>query len=148
MVSGERITLAACVDRQVYRVHSRNLDPHCVFSAADRGFFGIRTKWGTRFIDIEYHVDLGREGFGTAMPLAAVTPAAPPLDPRVRFITHFPTPLCRWCGLVVAWSGPPSPAPWVHLTETTCPDASPQSFENEPLRLFLDAINKEGGTIK
>lgn len=61
------IPLAECVEGRVYRLHSRNLDLG-VFVSADRGFIGIREKFGSRYLFTEYHHDTGPP-YGTATPL-------------------------------------------------------------------------------
>jgi len=63
----DRIPLDQCRDRRVYRVLSRNLSLG-VFRASSRGFIGIRTKFGSRFLFEEYHWDTGAP-YGTANPL-------------------------------------------------------------------------------
>jgi len=59
------ISLSECKKRRVYKLHSRNLS-FGVFDG-DTGFIGIRTKFGSRFMDTEYHWDTGPP-FGTAHP--------------------------------------------------------------------------------
>jgi hypothetical protein len=49
---------------------SRNLDAG-VYDAVQRGFIGIRTKFGSRFLDIEYHYDDDAER-GTAHPIVVL----------------------------------------------------------------------------
>jgi len=44
---------AACLDRHVYRLRSRNLAVG-VYSAKRDGFIGIRTKFGDQYLDVEY----------------------------------------------------------------------------------------------
>jgi hypothetical protein len=60
------IPLEECKDGYLYRISSRNLSLG-VYSAAIKSFYGIRTKFGDRFIDDEYHWDLGSP-FGTCKP--------------------------------------------------------------------------------
>lgn len=71
----EYLPLEACVDRQLYRLHSRNLAIG-VYSAASRSFYGIRTKFGQRFVDDEYHWDASTV-HGTAKPLEPLGEAPP-----------------------------------------------------------------------
>ena len=51
------IPMNKCVDRMVYRVSARNI---CiaVYNEKDKGFTGIREKFGNRYLDTEYHADL------------------------------------------------------------------------------------------
>ncbi|NDD52346.1 hypothetical protein EBZ39_00440 [bacterium] len=64
------ILLEHCVDRQLYRLASRNLSLG-VYNAAEKDFIGIRQKFNTEFLSSEYHWDTG-EPFGTASPLEAL----------------------------------------------------------------------------
>lgn len=62
---------AELVDRGVYRVYARNIGVG-VWDAGRGGFTGIRTKFGCRFLDTEYHWDTGLNGdigLGTAKPI-------------------------------------------------------------------------------
>jgi len=61
------IPLEECVYRGVYRVHSRNLNV-AVFDGKT-GFIGIREKFGSRFLDTEYHREVGAGNFGTLSPI-------------------------------------------------------------------------------
>lgn len=53
----ERIPIASCIKGRVYKIRSRNLR----FGVYDgnEGFIGIRTKFGRRYLDTEYHWDQG-----------------------------------------------------------------------------------------
>lgn len=66
----DMIPLPACKSRWLYAIMSRNLSMG-VYNQESRGFIGIRTKFGTRFLDTEFHWDTG-EPFGTAIPYAAL----------------------------------------------------------------------------
>jgi len=63
---GLRIPKADCKDRKLYRIKSRNLAIG-VFRAATGGFLGLRTKFGSTFVDEEFHWDNG-EPYGTVDP--------------------------------------------------------------------------------
>lgn len=54
----ENLPLDECKDRFFYRIHSRNLD-FGVFKMADKGFVGIREKFGLHYLFTEYHFDIG-----------------------------------------------------------------------------------------
>ncbi len=60
------IALGDCLDRHVYRLHSRNLSSG-VFVEAREGFIGIREKFDSRYLFTEYHYDTGAP-YGTAHP--------------------------------------------------------------------------------
>ena len=63
----EYIPLDQCVDRAVYRIRSNNLGVG-VFSEKTKGFIGIRTKFGNKYLFTEYHYDTGAP-FGTVCPV-------------------------------------------------------------------------------
>lgn len=60
------IPLTECVARRIYKLHSRNLKVG-VFNG--EAFIGIRTKFGNKFLDKEYHCDYE---CGTAKPLEEI----------------------------------------------------------------------------
>lgn len=64
------IPIDQCVDRGVYRIHSRNLSVG-VYRADVKGFIGIRLKCGDRYLFTEYHYDTGAP-FGTVFPKAQI----------------------------------------------------------------------------
>jgi hypothetical protein len=70
------IPLAACEDRRLYRISSRNF-VYGVFSAETRGFVGIREKFGSEYLFTEYHFDTGAP-FGTVIPQYATAFVVPP----------------------------------------------------------------------
>jgi hypothetical protein len=66
------ISVNACLHGHLYRISSRNLALG-VFRAWDRGFIGIREKFGNRFLSTEYHCDVGPP-LGTVHPLEDLGP--------------------------------------------------------------------------
>jgi hypothetical protein len=64
------IPLAECIPRGVYQVHSRNLD-QAVFDGKT-GFIGLRDKFSSRFLDTEYHFDVGPNNYGTLRPISLI----------------------------------------------------------------------------
>lgn len=56
-----------CVEGGLYRIHSRNL-AYGVYKAEQRGFVGIREKFGSHYLFTEYHWDNGPP-FGTVRPI-------------------------------------------------------------------------------
>ncbi|MGH2749812.1 MAG: hypothetical protein ACRDK3_02890 [Actinomycetota bacterium] len=62
----DTISLSECKPRHLYRLMSRNLSIG-VFDASNNGFIGIREKFGSRYLDTEYHRDTGAP-HGTASP--------------------------------------------------------------------------------
>jgi hypothetical protein len=72
-----RIPIAQCEDRKVYRVWARNikigvyLKGKREFNGSDWfGFYGIREKFGSRFIDSENHWDA--PDFATCCPIEVI----------------------------------------------------------------------------
>lgn len=68
----ETIPLDSCVHGHAYRLRARNFRVG-VYDSGEKGFLGVRTKWGSQFLDTEYHYDAS-EGFGTACPLEDLGP--------------------------------------------------------------------------
>ena len=60
------IPLTECIDRKFYLIYARNFW-YGVFSKEEKGFIGIRTKFGQRYLSTEYHWDTG-EPHGTVKP--------------------------------------------------------------------------------
>ena len=66
----EYLKIEDCKHRWLYKLDSRNLS-HGVYNEADKSFIGIRHKFGSNFLDSEYHYDTGAP-HGTAMPLEVI----------------------------------------------------------------------------
>ena len=66
------IALENCKDRYLYKIASRNL-AYGVFDITQNGFIGIREKFGSRYLFVEYHWDTG-EPFGTVSPIHVLDP--------------------------------------------------------------------------
>lgn len=60
------IKLDKCRHGYLYRLRSRNLS-FGIYNKDNKGFIGIRTKFGSKFLDTEYHWDTGAP-YGTACP--------------------------------------------------------------------------------
>lgn len=66
------IPLNECKHGYVYRIESRNLS--CgVFNSTNKGFIGIREKFGDYYLFTEYHWETGAP-FGTVQPLEELGP--------------------------------------------------------------------------
>lgn len=61
------IPVEECLDRQLYLIRARNLRLG-FYRAETKSFYGIRTKFGRRYVDDEDHWDTGAP-YGTAKPL-------------------------------------------------------------------------------
>jgi len=64
------IPMNQCKTGYLYRLCSRHLALG-IWIAEGKAFYGIRTKFGTRFLDYEYHWDIG-EPYGTARPVEEI----------------------------------------------------------------------------
>jgi hypothetical protein len=63
----EYLTLQECKHGYLYEIECRNLRIG-VYNENTKSFYGIRTKFSSRFIDDEYHWDLGSP-YGTCKPV-------------------------------------------------------------------------------
>jgi len=73
------IPKSECKDRQLYRLHARNI-AFGVYRAEDGAFFGLRTKFGTTFVEPEFHWnndDDNGEYFGSAKPVEELPEVLP-----------------------------------------------------------------------
>jgi hypothetical protein len=70
------IKLEDCKDGHLYKIESRNLS-FGVYKEDSKGFSGIRTKFGNRFIFEEYHWD-SDPTFGTVKPVKEICPCPIP----------------------------------------------------------------------
>lgn len=66
------IPLADCKPRWLYYVPCRNFSLG-VFHEEEKGFIGLREKFGSVFLATEYHWDTGAP-YGTAVPIEALEP--------------------------------------------------------------------------
>jgi hypothetical protein len=80
------IPMEACVERRLYRLHSRNLRTG-VWASEHKGFIGVREKFGHRYPSIEYHWETGAP-FGTARPEEDL---GVDLPPEIPLTTSFKT---------------------------------------------------------
>jgi len=64
------IPIELCKHGWLYKLNSRNLD-YGVYDDTQKGFTGIRTKFGSRYLFTEYHWDTGPP-FGTVQPIKEV----------------------------------------------------------------------------
>ena len=62
----ETIPIKDCLDGWLYKIDARNTW-YGIWSAEHQGFFYLRKKFTSRFIDMEFHWETG-EPYGTASP--------------------------------------------------------------------------------
>lgn len=122
------IGLDDCVNRRLYWVRSRNLEIG-VFRAEKRGFLGLRYKFGTCFVDTEFHFQT--EAFNTAYPLKDLGIDLPEEIPLKETLGS----VCSNCNKKAWWTGPPAPAPWA--CEGNCEKTRSYAEANKELFDFL-----------
>lgn len=81
----ELIPLSECFIGKVYKLRSRNLK-YGVY-VGNGSFVGIRAKWGSRFLDTEYHWDWGDGKSGTVKAMEEVHPFES--NPLHKFMEEF-----------------------------------------------------------
>jgi hypothetical protein len=133
-----RVSKSELLHRRIYRLYSRNLrlgvwdgtagGPGSQYTG---GFIGIRTKFGNRFLDMEFHFEDGPP-FGTAVAMEDTGVAVPESVPLECFLET----LCKNCHLPAWWTGPPSPASW--KCNGGCKSTSPYSKHNDELFELLE----------
>jgi len=87
------IPLQDCKHRRLYRIDARNIRIG-VYDEVSRAFFGLRTKFGSIFIDREFHWDYGQGPYGTAKPEEELERTLP--DEIV--LAHDLGTICQQCG--------------------------------------------------
>jgi hypothetical protein len=113
----------------IYRLHSRNL-VHGVFDG-QRGFIGVREKWGSRYLDTEYYAR-------TAWPLEEIgrLPEGVELKEREASVD-------RESGRPVAFDRPVAEGGrgWYYLdSDETSQDIHPVSYTYQPLFQLLESL--------
>jgi len=123
------IPLDQCQDRHLYRVDARTLSPAAVFCQKNSSFFGIRTKFGYRFIDEEYHWEC--PAYATVRPLEDLGETAPD---GVKLTPYIDT-VCQDCGAGVHCTPGTT---WQHNLEPIQPHAArPAMATNIALERWL-----------
>jgi hypothetical protein len=140
MYNGTYIPLTDCVDRRLYRIQSRNLTVG-VYRADVRGFVGIRTKFGSRYLFTEYHWDTG-EPFGTVKP---VEDAGESVPDGMRTEDDLGT-ACSACGRPAAFDHEAMKAGmkgWNHADKSPrCEGMGGQAVPNDALFAWIEERSK------
>ena len=154
-IESKHIPLADCKDRQLYRINSRNLT-YGVFDAATGGFNGLRTKFGSTYVFMEYHWDKGPP-YGTVRPVEALPDALPAY---IENCASFEGSTCSACKkdleyIRMPWTrvgrdGEPREVPgyWRHVGETERAHADTDDFhayvkDNPALYHWLVLVTKK-----
>ena len=66
-MNDEYLKIDDCIQGGLYKIDARNFSLG-VYNKTKQGFIGIRYKFGSEFLDLEFHWDTG-EPFGTVKPL-------------------------------------------------------------------------------
>jgi hypothetical protein len=146
------IPKSECVNRTLYRIHSRNLT-HGVYRAETGGFLGLREKLGSIYVFEEYHLDNGP--YSTVHPLEALPEVLPP---EIQLVDGLGTE-CLTCGVSSSYVRWPEGGKrevtlkrggtmqvaglWTHLAETGCDDVRPVGVTNAALHAWLEAMEKK-----
>lgn len=139
-----------CKDRQLYRIHSRNLK-FGVFRESTGGFLGLRTKFGSAYIFEEYHWE--NEAFATVQPqeeLPEVLPSEIELaDGLGSFCLHCDKK-CKYIDfpngsqeVFVKGKSLMVEGKWEHIEETDCQDVKSYYKSNKPLYNWLIEMEKK-----
>ena len=147
-----RISKSECVDRTLYRIHSRNLTQG-IYRTETGGFLGLREKLGSIYIFEEYHLDNGP--CSTVNPLEALPEVLPP---EIHLDTGLGTK-CMTCGVSSSYVYWPEGGKrevsfkrggarlvaglWMHLAETGCNDVRPVGVDNDALHVWLETMEKK-----
>lgn len=63
----EYLSIEQCEHNNLYRINGRNFSLG-IYNKKEQGFVGIREKFGTEYLDLEYHWDTGPP-YGTVKPI-------------------------------------------------------------------------------
>lgn len=143
-----RIKLEDCEHRKLYRLVARNLAIG-VFNKDTQEFIGIRTKFGSRFLDHEFHWDAPR--FATCNPMEILGE----LPTEIDVIIYYPGMECRYCKVPTEYRKFDEPREVTmnghtfmahgqgeHLAPTDCDKADPVLINNEKLFYWLKEQEK------
>jgi hypothetical protein len=123
------IPLNQCKNRKLYRVDARNFGI-AVFTEAEKGFIGLRYKFGNTFPDLEYHWDTGAP-HGTANPIEEL-PEELPED--ICLDQNGPS-ICANCEIKVRYV--PEQKRYEHLEPTHCNKLHAVIISNDAIEKWL-----------
>lgn len=132
----QRIKLEDCVHRKLYLLDARNLKIG-VYDAGSQVFIGIRTKFGSRFLDREFHWDAPMNA--TCCPMKVIGELPEELTP----VVYFPGTQCGNCKALVEFrrfdeTDPIIRGAWHHLADTDCVEVRPYAINNIELFNWLE----------
>ena len=140
-ISENYIRLDQCKDRVLYRIHSRNLE-YGIYCEEEKGFIGIREKFGYKYLFTEYHWDTGAP-YGTVKPQEelfiipeelVLKESLGTVDSNTNRLIEFDKPIKE------GGKG------WYFIdTKDSVQDVRPVSVENKDLFYFLTNIQNSNG---
>jgi len=133
------ISLKDCVPRWIYKLDSRNLAIG-VYDG-DNGFIGIRTKFGDRYLFIEYHWDYGGD-YATVKPLEKIGELPEEIECNEHDALYCDKCLKR--GLEFRLDDPKAAVgrgKWYHFDGTPlCEGGNPEYCRNGELFIYLEKL--------
>lgn len=132
------IPIDQCEEGYLYRIRARNIVLGVYTETPRPSFIGIRTKFGSRFLDKEYHYSIDAR-FGTATPVEKLE-----LCPVVELKTQLDL-VCRKCDQPMHHEGVVGSIRHVHDQPTGCADDWGWLKSNTPLFDYLDEAQKRFG---
>ena len=142
--SGNYIPLSECQGRYLYEIDSRNLSIG-VYNPDTKGFIGIRTKFGDRYLFTEYHWDTGSPPYGTVQPIERTDLQVPV---HIQLWEHYPQCFCGYCGARIKYEEDDKKWEHYHMDslddKLECTKAFPRSIGvYSPLYDILDRFEKD-----
>lgn len=132
------IPIDQCEEGYLYKLHARNIAIGVYRSSPIPSFVGIRTKFSSRYLDVEYHHDADPR-FGTAVPLERLEKC-----PVAELETDLGL-VCKQCDKPMRHEGTYGNISHVHVEPTECPDTWGWLKSNKPLFEYLDEAQKRLG---
>lgn len=139
MYRGDIPEVADCVEGRVYKLRCRNLS-YGVWSSNNGGFIGIREKFGSRFLDTEYHWDVS-EYHGT---VAEAIDTGIDVPEGIDILARYPYSLDSNTGRKVKFDKPVSEGGkgWYYVdTGEADQNIRPHGVANQKLFDFLESLN-------
>jgi hypothetical protein len=128
------IPIEQCKHGYLYKIGARNLS-FGVYNKDSKGFIGIRTKFGSRYLFTEFHWDSDPH-FGTACPLKALFKVPPELEIIEHYSGSWDVDTDREVIFIKDKEGPCGKWAWKD-TKTIDENISPCFKENKPLFDYL-----------
>ena len=135
----EYIKIQDCENRHLYKLNSRNLT-YGIFEEDEKGFVGIREKFGDEYLFTEYHWDIG-EPIGTVHPVKKLIKL-----PDDIMLSEYIKTIDKKTGREVTFDYPISTGGrgWCFVdTDTPSADIKPTTVKNDKLFQWLKTNSKD-----